>query len=59
MSSEENDESQSPDIEPANNSVEGRRQESENDAQEDLEQFHTYLEERIPIPEGAQDGRYE
>ena len=39
--------------------VEGRRQESENDAQEDLEQFHTYLEERIPIPEGAQDGRYE
>ena len=55
MSPEENDENQSPDIEPENNSVESRRQESENTRLEDLEHFHTYLEERIQITDGAQD----
>ena len=46
------------DIEPANDTDAEGRQSSEAVGPEDSGQFHTYLEERIPIPEGRNDGRY-
>ena len=52
-----NDENES-DIEPANDTDAEGRQSSEAVGLEDSGQFHTYLEERIAIPEGRNDGRY-
>ena len=43
---------------PANDTDAEGRQSSEVIGLEESGQFHTYLEERIPIPEGGNDGRY-
>lgn len=43
---------------PANDTDAEGRQSSEVIGLEESGQFHTYLEERIPIPEGGNDGRF-
>lgn len=58
MTSTERDDENESDIEPANDTDVDGRQPSEAVGLEDPGQFHTYLEERIPIPQGRHDGRF-
>ena len=52
------DEENESDTEPANDTDAEVRQPTEAVGLEESRQFRTYLEERIPIPEGSNDGRY-